>query len=113
MQLAQQAAGLLFIAAQQVGGGLCISDLEGGLVVQQQVGPILAGAFWHPQGSPAAGVLAILQLDPDVVHGGHIALPPLPPGLDAAIVGGIQMQAFRIVQVGDKGSNVHREVNLL
>ena len=114
MQLTQQAPGLLFIAAQQVGGGGCVADLEGGLVVEQQVGPVLADLLWHPQrrqtpGNDAA-VRGVLFL---VVNVGHIALPPLPPDFDVAVVVRIEVKMLGFVQVIDKSGNVHLAVSLL
>ena len=114
MQLPQKAPGLLFIAAQQIGRGGCIADLESGLVVEQQVCPVLADVLRHPQGSQTprndAAVRGVLFLVVDV---GHIALPPLPPDFDIAVVVCIQPQISGFVQVFDKGRNVHLAVSLL
>ena len=116
MQLPQKPAGLLLVAAQQIGRGGRVPDLEGGLIVEQQVRPVLTDVLGHPQRSPAAGVVAVLAPDADVVHAGHVALPPLPPRLNAAVVGRIQLQILRFVrfvQVFDKSNDVHRAVSLL
>ena len=113
MQLPQKPAGLLLVAAQQIGSSGRVPDLEGGLVVEQQVGPVLTNVLWHPQGCPAAGVVAVLPPDADIVHAGHVALPPLPPRFNAAVVGRIQLQILRFVQVFDKSSYVHLAVSLL
>ena len=114
MQLPQKAAGLLLITAQQVGGTLCVADLEGGLVVEQQVCPVLADMFRHPQGSQTPGndaaVRGVLLLVVDV---GNIALPPLPPDFNVAVIIRIQLQMFGFVQIFDKGRNVHLAVSLL
>ena len=104
MQLPQKAPGLLLVAAQQVGGGGTVADLEGGLVVEQQVCPVLADMFRHPQRSQTprddTAVRGIFLLVVDV---GHVALPPLPPDFDIAVVIRIQLQMLGFVQIFDKG----------
>ena len=114
MQLPQKSAGLLFIVAQQIGSGDSVADLEGGLVVEQQVCPVLADMFRHPQGSQTPGndaaVRGVLLLVVDV---GNIALPPLPPDFNVAVIIRIQLQMFDFVQIFDKGRNVHLAVSLL
>ena len=114
MKLPQKAPGLLFIAAQQIGRGGCIADLESGLVVEQQVCPVLADVLRHPQGSQTprndAAVRGILFLVVDV---GHIALPPLPPDFDVAVVVRIEVKMLCFVQVFNKSGNVHLAVSLL
>ena len=114
MQLPQKAAGLLFIAAQQIGRGGCIAGLESGLVVEQQVCPVLADVLRHPQGSQTprndAAVRCVLFLVVDV---GHVALPPLPPDFDVAVVVRIEVKMLCFVQAIDKSGNIHLAVSLL
>ena len=112
MQLPQKAPGLLFIAAQQIGRGGCIADLESGLVVEQQVCPVLADMFRHPQGSQTPGndaaVRGVLLLVVDV---GNIALPPLPPDFNVAVIIRIQLQMFGFVQIDNNKSFIGKVAN--
>ena len=113
VQLPEQAAHLLLIVAQQVLSGVSVLDLEGGAVVQQQVCPVLADPFRHPQGGNGALLGAGCVFSGTGVHLGHAALPPLPPGLDVAVVVGIDGPPARLVQVVQKCGDVHVLVNLL
>ena len=113
VQLPEQAAHLLLIIAQQIPGGGSVLDLEGGAVVQKQVCPVLADPFRHPQGGNGALLGAVCVFSGTGVHLGHAALPPLPPGLDVAVVVGIDGPPACLVQVVQKCGDVHVLVNLL
>ena len=113
VQLPEQAAHLLLIVAQQIGRGVSVLDLEGGAVVQKQVCPVLADPFRHPQGGNRALLCAVCVFSGTGVYLGHAALPPLPPGLDVAVVVGIDGPPARLVQVVQKCGDVHVLVNLL
>ena len=113
VQLPEQAAHLLLIIAQQIPGGGSVLDLEGGAVVQKQVCPVLADPFRHLQGGNGALLGAVCVFSGTGVHLGHAALPPLPPGLDVAVVVGIDGPPARLVQVVQKCGDVHVLVNLL
>ena len=113
VQLPEQAAHLLLIIAQQIPGGGSVLDLEGCAVVQQEIRPVLADPFRHPQGSNGALFGAVCVFSGTGVHLGHAALPPLPPGLNVAVVVGIDGPPARLVQVVQKCGDVHVLVNLL
>ena len=99
--------------AQKIPGGGRVCDLEGGAVVQQQVGPVLADPLGHPQGGNGALFGAVGILGGAGMNAGYVAFPPLPPCLDLAVVIGIQLPSARLMQVIQKIGDVHVFVNLL
>ena len=113
VQLPEQSAHLLLIRAQEIGGGLLVRDLEGGAVVQKEVGPVLADPLRHPQGGNLPFLCSVGVFGRPGVDTGHRTLPPLPPGLDVSGIVCIQMIVAGLVQVAQKGGNVHVLVNLL
>ena len=107
-QLLKEAAGLLFIAAQQIGRMWMHANLESGLSIERYLPSPSQRRASASEGKPDAGEMVLPSgvslLSWDV---GHVALPPLRQTSMLAVVVRIEVKMLCFVQLIDKSGNVH------